>query len=81
MGKIHDWLVSVAVKKATKRGVVAILAFLASAKVQAGLSKYGLSIDSAQLAETLNVLISGAAVTALEFVRNWLKHKKGLPVP
>lgn len=81
MGAIQNWLVSVALKKGVRRGVLAVVALLGTAKAQALLSQYGVSVDGETLGNALTVAATGAVVAGLEFARNWLKHKKGVPVP
>ena len=63
--EVQQWLLRVALKKAIARGVQALAAIIAAN----ALSGFGLSIDSGLLA--VGIMIK------LEFLRNWLKIKKG----
>jgi len=58
-----NWIISIAVNKAIKRGVQAAVAYL----IALNLSRYGVTIDAAQL--------TIAVMALLEFVRNWIKVK------
>jgi len=66
MGKISNWLWSVAIKKGVKRGVQAALSILGAER----LATFGVTIDP--------ILASAAVYGILEVLRNYLKNKQGL---
>ena len=66
------WLWTIAIKKAIARGVQAVIAILAQAKVQAFLRGIGVEVNIDP------TLASAAVYGALEFLRNWLKVKVGV---
>ena len=59
---LDKWLVSIALKKALKRGVVGLVAWV----MTLGLGKYGVTIDPA--------LLTVGIFSGLEVARNYLKH-------
>jgi len=66
------WLWTIAIKKAISRGVQAVIAIIAQAKVQAFLNGIGVQVS-------IDPTVASAAVYgALEFLRNWLKVKVGV---
>lgn len=75
------WLIKIAIKKGVARGVMAIGALLASTQAQQILAKYGVTLDLPAFETTVTVLLTGFAMAGFEFVRNWLKVKKGIKLP
>lgn len=73
-GTIEKWLLRVAVRKMVLSVLKLLLAFLASAKVAAILTQFGVTIDPVQLEAGLTVL-GVAAMTALH---DWVRLKTGL---
>ena len=69
-----EWLVTVALKKAVKKGVQALIAVLVGVKVAGVLKQLGIEIDPMQLEAGLTLF----AMAGIEFARNFLKQKFGL---
>ena len=74
MGNLTEWLLSTAIKKLIKRGVLIVIAYISAPHVAALLSQAGVTVDFDKFQEF-------AALTAwglLETARGFLKTKTGI---